>query len=84
MTLPRDTQETGCDNTVTLRNSAYFVAFQLCYVAVTDDFMSHLQCKQTRQLLHFLNKISCHTSVITFVYYETKENERYGLQITDR
>ncbi len=35
-------------------------------------------------LFLWMFRISCHTSVITFVYYETKENERYGLQITDR
>jgi hypothetical protein len=48
MTLPRDTQETGCDNAVTLRNSAYFVAFQPYDRAENGTMKTALKCIQGR------------------------------------
>jgi len=48
MILPRDTQETGCDNAVTLRNSAYFVAFHPYDRTENGTMKTALKCIQGR------------------------------------
>jgi len=62
MTLPRDTQETGCDNAVTLRNSAYFVAFQLYGHTKKGTMKTALKCIQGRAF-SFNKKQICYVAV---------------------
>ncbi len=65
MTLPRDTQETGCDNAVTLRNSAYFVAFQPYDRTENGTMKTALKCIQDRAF-SFNNKRICYVAVTDY------------------